>query len=80
MMRRTIGAVVIAAGFLSAQVWGQEEPPQLVRLAVGMFSLHGIDPGSGTEYVRFFLLAEGAANAADLSVKSAAEPAVEATP
>jgi len=79
MIRSKLRTVFFAWIFVCCPIWGQETP-QLVRLAAGMFSLHGIDPGSGTEYVRFFLLAEGSANAADLSVKSAVEPAVEATP
>jgi hypothetical protein len=39
-------------------MWGQDDSPRMVQLASGLFSLHGSDPGSGTEYVRMFLLAD----------------------
>jgi len=44
--------------FLSGAGWAQDDPPQLVRLALGLFSLHGTDASSGTEYLRLFLAAD----------------------
>jgi len=38
--------------------WAQDDSPQIVRLAPGLFSLRGTDPSSGTEYLRLLLAAD----------------------
>ncbi len=63
MVRWTLCTVFFAWVFVSCPIWAQEESPRLVRLAPGLFSLRGSDPGSGTEYVRLLLLADAEANA-----------------
>ncbi len=49
--------------FLANSGWAQDDSPQLVRLASGLFRLHGTDVGSGTEYLRLFLCADSATSA-----------------
>ena len=61
------GLVFVALVLAFYPVWAQEESPRLIRLAPGLFSLHGLEPGSGTEYVRLFLLADSEANSSSES-------------
>jgi hypothetical protein len=64
MIFRIFDVALFALVFGSCAGWGQDSP-QLVRLAAGLFSLHGIDSSSKTEYLRLFLLADGTAKAPD---------------
>ncbi|MGC1299706.1 MAG: hypothetical protein WA869_32170 [Alloacidobacterium sp.] len=64
MIRSILWVLFFALVFNATPEWAPEDSPQLVRLAAGLFSLQGIDPGSKTEYLRLFLVADGEANTA----------------
>jgi hypothetical protein len=77
MLGRKICFAFLALVLAAQPGRGQDDSSQLVKLAAGMFSLHGVDPRSGTEYVRLFLLAAGVVNAAD---PTAGEPTPQNSP
>ncbi|QNI33099.1 hypothetical protein H7849_03730 [Alloacidobacterium dinghuense] len=58
MMRLIVCALLFALVLLVPSGWAQEDSPQLVRIGSGLFSLHGTDAGSDTQYLRYFLLAD----------------------
>lgn len=65
MIRLIPCAVLSASVFIAAYGCAQEDAPQLVRISPGLFSLQGTDAGSGTEYLRLFLVADSVAVASE---------------